>query len=96
MAKEKYILLRTFCERSQIEDSFVHELYEYGLVRVKREQDSFFIEEDEISEIEKMFRLHNDLGINLEGLDVIKQMLERMRKLEMEMDLLQKKLKLYE
>jgi len=43
-----------------------------------------------------MFRLHNDLGINFEGLDALNQLLKRMRKMEREMDLLQKRLRLYE
>jgi len=96
MAKEKYILLQTFCEHTQIEDSFVQRLYEFGLVSVKQKQDDYFIDEDDIAEIERMFRLHNDLGINLEGLDAIKQMLERLHKLEKEMNLLKKRLRLYE
>ncbi|HLW31855.1 MAG TPA: chaperone modulator CbpM, partial [Aequorivita sp.] len=81
---------------TQIEDSFVQRLYEFGLVSVKQKQDDYFIDEDDIAEIERMFRLHNDLGINLEGLDAIKQMLERLHKLEKEMNLLKKRLRLYE
>ena len=96
MANEKYILVRHFVERSQIEIDFVQSLHEYGLVAFKERENETFIDEGDISEIEKMFRLHHDLGINYEGLDAIKQMLERMQKLEREMDLLQKRLRLYE
>ena len=96
MAKEKYILLQTFCEHTHIEDNFVIRLHEYGLIDFQEKMDDFFIDEDDISEIEKMFRLHKDLGINLEGLDVINQMLQRMEQLEQEMELLRKKLHLYE
>ena len=96
MANEKYILVRHFVERSHIEGDFVQSLHEYGLVAIEERENEAFIDEGDISEIEKMFRLHHDLGINYEGLDAIKQMLERMQKLEREMDLLQKRLRLYE
>ena len=96
MANEKYILVRQFVEGSNIEGDFVYSLHEYGLVTFKKVENELFIEEGDISEIEKMFRLHHDLGINYEGLDAIKQMLQRMQHLEHEMDLLQKRLGLYE
>lgn len=96
MAKEKYILLQTFCEYTQIEDTFVQRLHEYGLISFEQKQDDYFIDEDDISEIERMFRLHNDLEINFEGLDAIKQMLKRLDKLEREMESLRKRLRLYE
>ena len=96
MAREKYILVRQYCEHSNIEDTFIDRLQEYGLIIFEEKQNDLFMNENDILEIERMFRLHNDLGINFEGLDVIKQMLKRMNSMEKEMDLLQKKLKLYE
>ena len=71
-------------------------LHEYGLVAFEEKENQLFMDEKDISEIEKMFRLHNDLGINFEGLDALNQLLKRMRKMEREMDLLQKRLRLYE
>lgn len=96
MAREKYILVSHYMKYSKIEDSFVEHLHEFGLIKFEEKQNDTFIDEKDISEIERMFRLHNDLGINFEGLDAIKQMLKRMRKMEKEMNLLQKKLRLYE
>ena len=96
MGNEKYILVSHFVERSNIEVDFVQSLHEYGLVVFEERENETFIDEGDISEIERLFRLHHDLGINYEGLDVIKQMLERMQRMEKEMDLLQKRLRLYE
>ncbi|MDC8001739.1 chaperone modulator CbpM [Aequorivita todarodis] len=96
MAREKYILVSHYCAQTHIEDSFVKQLHEYGLISFEEKQNDVFIDEKDISEIERMFRLHHELGINFEGLDVIKQMLKRMQKMEREMDLLQKRLRLYE
>ena len=96
MAREKYILVRHFCYQTQIEVSFVENLHEYGLVTIEEKENELFMDEKNISEIEKMFRLHHDLGINFEGLDAIKQMLKRIQTIEREVDLLQKRLRLYE
>jgi len=96
MARDKYILVKHFCEQTHIEDAFVQNLFEFGLVTYEEKENDLFIDEKDISEIERMFRLHSDLGINFEGLDAIKQMLKRMQKLEREMELLQKRLRLYE
>ncbi|OAD92536.1 hypothetical protein A7A78_01105 [Aequorivita soesokkakensis] len=96
MAREKYILVSHYCKHAQIEDSFLKNLHEYGLVTFEKKENDVFIDEKDISEIEKMFRLHTDLGINFEGLDAIKQMLKRMKKMEKQLDLLQKKLGFYQ
>ena len=96
MARDKYILVKHYCEHTQIEDSFIQRLHEFGLITFEEKKNDLFIDEKDISEIERMFRLHHDLGINFEGLDVIRQMLKRVQKMEKEMDLLQRRLKLYE
>ncbi len=96
MVQKRYILVKRFCEKSHIEDTFVQNLFEYGLVTYQEKENELFIDENDISEIERLFRLHHDLGINFEGLDVIKRMMKRMEKLEREMDRIQKRLQLYE
>lgn len=96
MAREKYILVSHFCNQTHIEVSFVENLHEYGLVTIEEKENDVFIEEKDISEIEKMFRLHHDLGINFEGLDAIKQMLKRMKKMEKQLGLIQNQLKIYQ
>ena len=96
MGREKYILVSHFCNHTQIEVSFVENLQEYGLVTFEERENEVFIEEKDINEIEKMFRLHHDLGINFEGLDAIKQMLKRMKKMEKQMNFLQKQLRIHQ
>ncbi len=96
MGREKYILVSHYCKQANIQDDFVLSLHEYGLVTFEKKENDYFLHEDDISEIERMFRLHRDLGINLEGLDALMQLLKRMHKIEKEMEKLQKRLYLYE
>ncbi len=96
MATEKYILVNIYSERTQIGNDFLEKLNDYGLIKFEQRENDIFIDENDISEIERLFRLHNDLGINYEGLDVINQMLNRIHKMERELNSLQKRLCLYE
>lgn len=96
MDNQRYILLRSFSRHSHIEDEFIRTLHEFGLITVEKKDNEEVIDEDQIAEIERFFRLHSDLGINYEGLDVIAEMLKRVEQLEREMELLRKRLRLYE
>src|SRR5690606_36519657 len=97
MAKEKnYILVTHFCQHANVEENFIQNLNEYGLVLIEERNTESYIDENDISKIEKLFRLYKDLSINYEGLDVINQMLQRIQQMDRRMKLLQQKLNLYE
>lgn len=96
MEKENYILVRTFCEQTNIPDTFINSLYDYGLIEYRKIEKETYILPDDISEIERIDRLHQELGINLEGIDALNHMLKRIRKMEKELNLLRKRLQLYE
>jgi len=96
MEKENYILVRRYCERTHIPDSFISALNEFGLIKCKQIETEIYISDEEIPEIERFDRLHNDLGINLEGIDALDHMLRRLREMENEMNVLRKRLRLYE
>ena len=93
---KKYILLNHFSKHVHIEKDFVENLHEYGLLSIEKLENDLFIHRRDISEIEKMFRLHTDLGINFEGLDAISEMLKRIGTLEKNILKLQKRLDIYE
>lgn len=95
-AQKKYILVTHYCEQTKVEKDFLQNLHEYGLVLIVKQNAESYIDEKDISKIERLFRLYKDLSINYEGLDVINRMLKRMQQMEKHMQLLQKKLALYE
>ncbi|CAL6310255.1 unnamed protein product [Bathycoccus prasinos] len=47
-------------------------------------------------EIERIYRLHRDLGINMEGIDSLNYMIEKVNRLERELKLLRNRLTIYE
>lgn len=96
MKKISYILIQHFCETTKVEPEFIEQLFEYGLIQHLEHGDAPAVHQEEIPKIERMARLHYDLDINLEGLQVIAHMREKMIQMQKEMLELQRKLKRFE
>ena len=90
------ISTQTLCSHYNIEISFVDALYKMGLIEIKIIEQNQFIHQDHISILEKIIRLHNELNVNLEGIDVVFNLLEKERELRNQLIALQNKLRLYE
>lgn len=96
MATENLILVQQFCTSHEIEVSFVESLREYGLIEVTFIGREPYIHIDALKELEKMIRLHYELQVNLEGLDVIAGLLRKVDNLQHENQSLKNRLGLYE
>ncbi len=81
-----------FCIHYHIDERFIESLCEYGMAELVIVEEGRFLEADQIPGIEKMIRLHHDLEINLEGLDVINGLLQKIETLQQEINLLRKQL----
>jgi hypothetical protein len=71
-------------------------LHDNGLIEIFEIEESVFIQEDNLPEIEKMIRLHYDLDINIEGIEAIIHLLRRIEDLQDEIVSLKNKLRMYE
>ena len=96
MVAETKISGTEFCAHHHIEISFLHSLHDYGLIEITIEEDDCFLDPEELDAIEKMVRLHRDLHINMEGIDAIQNLLQRVEDMQREISVLKDKLKLYE
>ncbi|UAB80737.1 hypothetical protein INR76_11545 [Marixanthomonas sp. SCSIO 43207] len=96
MEQTKYIKVITYCEKTNIDSAFVTTLEEYGLIKTTVLKSEVCITEDDTTEIERMFRLHKELGVNIEGIDVINHLVKRLKKVESELKSTRKTLSLYE
>jgi len=95
MTKE-LISINKICKSYQIPNSFFDELKNFDLIPVYHQNDEDLIEAATLSKIEKILRLHYDLHINLEGIDVIFNLLQQIEYLQNEIDNLKKQLSFYE
>ena len=79
-----------------MEVSFVEALHDRGLIRITTVKEQRFIDPEHLSRVEKLARMHYDLDINLEGIEAISHLLERMEALQQDMRSLSERLRLYE
>jgi MerR HTH family regulatory protein len=96
MQTDHLIPANHFCMQHNIESSFISMLHDNGLIEILKIEESAFIQEDNLPEIEKMMRLHYDLDINVEGIEAIIHLLRRIEDLQVEIVSLKNKLRMYE
>lgn len=96
MKEQDFISTKTICLNYNIEISLIDTLYEMQLINIEIIEQKPCIHQDEIGHLEKIIRLRNELNVNLEGIDVILNMLEKERQLKQEVMTLRNRLKLYE
>jgi chaperone modulatory protein CbpM len=96
MNTENFIPLATLCTHYHIEMAFFDSLNEVGLIEIESIEESHYIHAERISEVERIIRLRNDLHLNLEGIDVVLNLLQKMDQLQHELTSAQNRLRLYE
>lgn len=96
MSKENLIPIKQLCRHYQVEISLFSELHNLGIIEVLTIEDTHFIYEDKISMVEKVVRIQNDLNVNLEGVDTVLNLLDKINELQTELNNVKNRLRLYE
>jgi hypothetical protein len=95
MEEKKLIPASEFCIHHRIEINFIHSLQDYGLIEIISEEGNEFLDEEKLSDLEKIVRLHNELHVNMEGIDVALHLLEQLEATHKEIRTLRNQLKFY-
>ena len=85
MENKDIISVQKICVLYDVPNSFIESLCDFELIEIINESNEQFIHERQIRDIEKLIRLHYDLNINFEGLDVIQNLLNKVASLESEL-----------
>lgn len=96
MNKEDIISIHQFCSLFDVPDTFVDELKSFELIELIDYEDEKYIYKHRIKDLERIVHLRFDLNINPEGIDVISRLLERIERMEEEINELKNRLSLYE
>lgn len=89
------ILRDECCIRYNIEVSFLDRLHEYGLIEMVSLEEKQFVHTGQLNELEKFIRLHYDLDVNVAGLDVISNLLAKMKTMQQQIAELKSRLYLH-
>ena len=92
MAAEKYIWIRDFCQGHSLEEAFLYQLQEFDLIRIVEVGSRPAIHRRELHRLERLVRLHNDLEIGPQGLQVIQHLLDRLEAMQDELWQLRRRL----
>ena len=96
MQSDDMIPASEFCLHHDIELSFIDSLNEYGLIEMVVVGEEIFLPLSQLGRLEKIVRLHFELDINLEGIETITHLLERVNTMQEQIANLTNRLRAYE
>ena len=89
------IIINDFCDRCHVDPSFIMELEEDGLIEVRVIDEERYLPTSQLAELERYTHLYYDLSINMEGIDAIHHLLQRMEEMQRELHELRSQLRLF-
>ena len=93
---EQLISTDEFCTHYKVEYSFISSLQQNGLIEIITIDENSFINHDHLKNVERLVRFHYDLDINLEGIEAITYLLNRVKNMQDEIVSLKNRLSVYE
>ena len=90
------IAVNEFCVHHNIGIAFINLLQQNGLIEISTIESEFFVEREQLPQLEKFVRLYYELDINLEGIETITYLLQRIENLQNEIIGLKNRLRFYE
>ncbi|SEM92818.1 MerR HTH family regulatory protein [bacterium A37T11] len=94
--KTEWILISEFCERTQIEANFIQALSEEGIIKLIIQEEQLFLNAEELPHIQRYARWYYDMEINVNGIDAMRHLLNKIEMLQAQLTSLQNRLELYE
>ncbi len=88
------IIITEYCSHNQIEPDFLFGLQEVGLIELLEQEEQFYISTSQLRDVERYTRWHYELSINVEGIDVVQNLMNRIEEMEGEIASLKEKVKL--
>ena len=96
MQTKEMIPANEFCLHHNIELSFIYSLKESGLIEISNVEEKIFVPVNHLSHLEKLVRLYYEMDINLEGIETITYLLQRMNEMQQQIGQLNNRLRIYE
>lgn len=90
------ISVRDFCVHHHVEITFIETLADNGLIETTVVEQTSYVQPEQIGRLEKLVRLHQELAIHADDLDVVSDLLDRVEELQQQLARLKNRLVFYE
>ena len=90
--QNELIIVSEYCNKCHIEPTVIDRLQEGGLIDIQTENGERFLLFSQLPDVERYSRMYYDLSINMEGIDAIHHLLERMEIMRREISSLRNQL----
>jgi chaperone modulatory protein CbpM len=95
MPTEDMVPANEFCIHHNIELSFIYSLNQSGLIEIITVEEKIFVPVSQLNQLEKLVRLYYDMDINLEGIETITYLLQRMNDMQQQITYLTNRLSMF-
>lgn len=92
----KLITINEYCTHYAVPKTFVEALEDFGLIILTVKNGQKYLHHEQLVEMDRFIHFHYDLHINIEGIDVIMNLLRKMKSMQREITKLKNHLYLKE
>ena len=96
MHTQHFIPVEEFCASHNIEISLIGAFQETGLIEMTTIEETWCIQAGQLPQLEKIVRFYDELGINVEGIETVMYLLQRIQAMQADITALKNRLRLYE
>ncbi len=96
MLTDQLISIKNFCESHQIELSFIQSLGDSGLIEITFIEEDSYINAKHLEHLERVVRLYYEMDINVEGIETVTYLLQRINSMQEEITALKNRLRFYD
>jgi len=93
---ETLVSVNEFCVYHHVEVSFIYLLEQRGLIQTTLIDQAVYVHPEHVARLEKLVRLHQDLSIHSDDLDIVINLLDQLEHLQHHVVQLQNRLAFYE
>lgn len=94
METTNLVLIEHFCSNCDVDFSFINSLNDCGLIEIIVVNDKKYISNQQLKKVEQAVHFYYELNINIEGIDVIHNLLNQITDLQEELRITKNKLDL--
>lgn len=91
--ENKYIRITEYCQKREVEESFIILLENSGLIELTLIDDHRYIHESQLMDLERFTIWHYELEINTPGIEALYHLVSKVKSLQHEIEILKQKLK---